>query len=264
MITLPGVTGTPPEGALLRLKLTHGNVVEATVQGGRLREMGTPQNPKGQPLETGDIAAVLAPVRPTKIVCVGLNDRRHAEEMNKPLPDEPLIFMKPPSALTGAGAQIELPAMSDRVDYEGELALIIGARCKNVAAEKAHEVVMGVTCANDVTARDLQMKDVQFIRAKGFDTFCPLGPWIVARSLDTPFTLTTTVNGREVQRGTNEHLIHGLREIVAFISSVMTLEPGDVLLTGTYQGVGALSPGDDVSVTIDGVGTLTNTVVPAP
>ncbi len=257
---LPGLLGAPPEGAFLRLRLSTGDVAEASVMGGALCALG--KGPGGRPLvlETGDVTQVLSPVAPGKIVAIGLNDRLHAEEMKSPLPGEPLMFAKMISAVTGPGAPIVLPPQSARVDFEGELAVVMGERCRNVKAEDAQCVVRGLTCANDVTARDIQMKDGQFTRGKSFDTFCPLGPWIVPGSITQPRQLVTTVNGQVKQNASTSQMIFGIPEIIAAITAVMTLEPGDVILTGTYQGVGPLVAGDVVRVSIEGVGELENPV----
>lgn len=203
---------------------------------------------------------ILPPVRPGKIVALALNYRSHADEMEMPLPQEPLIFLKPPSAVIGHGDTILLPSMSKRVDYEGEIGVIIGKRTRGVSPKEALEYVMGYTCFNDVTARDLQSKDGLFTRAKGFDTFAVIGPWIETR-LD-PFSLSirTRLNGQVVQEGNTSDLIFDVPTVVSFVSRIMTLEPGDVIAMGTPPGVGPLSPGDTVEVEIDGIGRLTNPV----
>ena len=200
------------------------------------------------------------PCAPTKIVGVGLNYRAHALEMGKPLPSEPLLFLKPPSAVIGSGTPIVLPAGYERVDYEGELAVVIGRRARNVGVARALEYVDGFTCAMDITVRDLQKRDVQYTRAKGFDTFCPLGP-VIARGLDpSRLRLRTRLNGEVRQDSRTNDLIFSVPELVAFVSGVMTLEPGDVISTGTPPGVGPLAPGDVVEVEIEGIGILRNPV----
>ena len=203
---------------------------------------------------------LLAPVRPTKIVALGKNYRAHAAEMGSEVPAEPLIFLKPPSTVIGPEKPILLPGLSQRVDYEGELAVIIGQRACRVSPEIALRYVLGYTCANDVTARDLQRKDEQWTRAKGFDTFCPLGPWIVTDVDPSQLTVMTRVNGEVRQQGNTSDLVFGVAELIAFITQVMTLEPGDVIMTGTPAGVGPLQPGDVVEVEIENIGVLRNPV----
>jgi 2-keto-4-pentenoate hydratase/2-oxohepta-3-ene-1,7-dioic acid hydratase in catechol pathway len=205
-------------------------------------------------------AELLAPVTPTKIVCVGRNYRAHAKELGNEVPEEPLLFLKPPSAVIAPGAPIELPSTSARVEHEGELALVVGERLRDADEERARVAVFGVTCANDVTARDLQKRDVQFTRAKGFDTFCPVGPWIETEVDPTDLALRVEVNGEPRQEGRTSQMIFGPHALLAFVSGVMTLEPGDVVLTGTPAGVGPLAEGDLVSVEIEGVGKLSSPV----
>jgi len=205
-----------------------------------------------------------APPQPSKIVCVGRNYREHAGELGNPVPAEPLIFLKPPSAIIKNGEQIVLPPaeLTQRVDFEGELAVVISRRCRNLGdGEDVRGFIAGYTCANDVTARDLQNKDGQWTRAKGFDTFCPVGPEL-ARDLDPArgVQLETRVNGKLRQSGNTRDFIFSLDVIIRYISRVMTLFPGDLILTGTPAGVGPLQPGDIVEVTIEGVGTLRNPV----
>jgi 2-keto-4-pentenoate hydratase/2-oxohepta-3-ene-1,7-dioic acid hydratase in catechol pathway len=214
----------------------------------------------------GDLAdlTLLAPAAPTKIVCVGRNYAEHAAEHAAEVPSRPLLFLKPPSAVIGHRGSVALPPESDRVEHEGELAVVIGRRCRRVDASRAWAFVAGVTCANDVTARDLQRSDGQWTRGKGFDTFCPLGPWLVVGLAEQDLAdrgITCRVNGRERQRGRTSEMVFPPPELVAAASAVMTLEPGDVLLTGTPAGVGPLRPGDDVEVEIEGVGVLANPVV---
>ena len=207
---------------------------------------------------------LLAPAEPSKIVCIGRNYREHAKELNHPVPTEPLFFLKPPSSLIGTGDEIRRPnRLSLRVDYEGELGVVIGKRCYRVAAtDDVRPYILGYTCMNDVTARDLQEKDGQWTRAKGFDTFCPVGP-VVIEGLD-PWTgvgVQTRVNGQVRQDGNTVDLLFPLDVLIRFISQVVTLNPGDLIATGTPAGVGPLQPGDTVEVTVEGVGTLTNSVV---
>ncbi len=209
---------------------------------------------------------LLAPVIPrSKVVAVGRNYAAHAAELGNDVPEEPLIFLKPNTAVIGPGDQVFYPPQSERVDYEGELAVVIGRICRDVPAEQATDVIFGYTIANDVTARDLQKKDGQWSRAKGFDSFCPLGPWI-ENDLDPQtfadgVSIQTHLNGDLVQDGSTKDLIFDIPTLIAYISSVMTLLPGDVILTGTPEGIGPMQPGDEVEVSIGGLGALTNTVV---
>ncbi len=202
----------------------------------------------------------LSPTRPSKIVAVGLNYKAHAEEMGKPLPEEPLLFLKPSSAVIANKMRIVLPKVSQRIDYEGELAVVIGRKCKGVSPEEAPDYILGYTCFNDVTARDLQQKDVQYTRAKSFDTFAPIGPW-VSTEINQEAKITTRVNGDVKQEGRISDMIFSPFELVSFISRVMTLLPGDIVATGTPPGVGPLKSGDRVEISIEGIGTLINYVV---
>jgi 2-keto-4-pentenoate hydratase/2-oxohepta-3-ene-1,7-dioic acid hydratase in catechol pathway len=208
-------------------------------------------------------ASLLPPVRPSKIVCVGRNYREHASELGNEVPIEPLLFLKPPSSLLAPGAQIRRPRISQRTDYEGELGLVIAKACYKLSdREDVRPYILGYTCVNDFTARDLQNKDDQWTRAKGFDTFCPVGP-VVADQLD-PWTgvgVTTHVNGQIRQDGNTRDFIFNLDVILRFISQVMTLKPGDLVATGTPKGVGPVSAGDVIEVSVEGVGTLRNPVV---
>jgi 2-keto-4-pentenoate hydratase/2-oxohepta-3-ene-1,7-dioic acid hydratase in catechol pathway len=208
-------------------------------------------------------ATLLAPVTPSKIVCVGRNYRAHVNELGHELPAEPLIFLKPVSALLSHGGVVRMPDLSARVDYEGELALVIGRRVRHLREGDWHSAIRGYTLANDVTARDLQNKDGQWTRAKGFDTFCPVGP-IVSDELDPAagLTLETRVNGKLRQRGSTLDFIFPIPKLLAWITAVFTLEPGDLVLTGTPSGVGPLNPGDKTEISIPGLATLTNTFQP--
>jgi 2-keto-4-pentenoate hydratase/2-oxohepta-3-ene-1,7-dioic acid hydratase in catechol pathway len=207
---------------------------------------------------------LLAPVLPSKIVAIGKNYHEHARETGSQAPAEPLIFLKPSTAVIGPGDPIVRPVrLSQRVDYEGELAVVFGRLCRDVPAARVPEVIFGYTCANDVTARDLQASDGQWTRAKGFDTFCPIGPWIETSLDPAALTLTTTVNGEVKQQAKTSELVHDIVTLVSYVTAVMTMLPGDVLLTGTPAGIGPLAAGDRVSVHIDGIGTLTNPVVDA-
>jgi 2-keto-4-pentenoate hydratase/2-oxohepta-3-ene-1,7-dioic acid hydratase in catechol pathway len=205
---------------------------------------------------------LLAPVLPSKVVAIGRNYADHAREMGGEPPAEPVIFLKPSTSVAGPGDPIVRPVrLSARTDFEGELAVVIGRLCRDVPPQRAGEVIFGYTCANDVTARDLQARDGQWARAKGFDTFCPLGPWIETEVDPADLALTTQVNGQIRQDSRTSLLLHDVAALVSYVSAVMTLLPGDVLLTGTPAGVGALQEGDEVSVTIEGIGTLTNRVI---
>jgi 2-keto-4-pentenoate hydratase/2-oxohepta-3-ene-1,7-dioic acid hydratase in catechol pathway len=212
----------------------------------------------GEVLAMEDVE-LLAPCQPSKIVCVGLNYVEHANELKMKLPLEPILFLKPPSAVIGPGAEIVVPKSSERVDYEGELGVVIGKRCKAIAADEAKKYVLGYTCFNDVTARDLQQKDGQWTRAKSFDTFAPFGPWI-ANIDPADADIKTRVNGEVKQSSNTSDLIFGVPKLIEFISNVMTLEPGDVIATGTPPGVGRLEKGDVVEVEIEGIGVLKNLV----
>jgi 2-keto-4-pentenoate hydratase/2-oxohepta-3-ene-1,7-dioic acid hydratase in catechol pathway len=209
-------------------------------------------------------AKLLAPTVPSKIICVGRNYRDHASEMGNDVPVEPLIFFKPPSAIIGPGDAIKLPAstLTQRVDYEGELAFIIGKRCSKLTEkDDVRGYIRGYTCANDVTARDLQKKDGQWTRAKGFDTFCPLGP-VVTDEVDVTagIDVTTRLNGEEKQRGNTREFIFAIDAVLRYITAAITLEPGDLILTGTPAGVSPMKSGDVVEVSISGIGTLRNSV----
>jgi 2-keto-4-pentenoate hydratase/2-oxohepta-3-ene-1,7-dioic acid hydratase in catechol pathway len=205
---------------------------------------------------------LLAPVFPTKVVCVGKNYVDHAAEMDSEVPDRPIIFLKPATSVVGPAAPIVLPPDSEEVHHEGELAVVIGKLARNVSAEDASSVILGYTVANDVTARDLQRSDGQWTRSKGYDTFCPLGP-AIATEFDPleGMRITTSVNGDVRQEGSTADLVFGVAELVEFVTRVMTLLPGDVLLTGTPSGVGPIESGDRVDVEIEGIGVLSNPVV---
>lgn len=204
---------------------------------------------------------LLVPVVPSKIVAVGLNYRDHAEEMRLPIPAEPRIFFKPPSALCGPDDPIVYPACSGRVDFEAELAVVMKKRCRNVPAERAREHVLGYTCLNDVTARDLHVRDGQPTRAKAFDSFCPVGPCIVTDIDPNGVDLETWINGERRQASNTKYLICPVEDLVARISAIMTLLPGDVIATGTPGGIGPLQPGDKVEVRIESIGGLKNPVI---
>ena len=218
---------------------------------------------RGAVLGSAASMPLLPPATPTKVVCVGRNYVAHAAEHGVEVPTEPLLFLKPPSSVIGAESPIVLPSLSQRVEHEGELAVVIGKRCRNVTPEEAWDYVLGVTCGNDVTARDLQRKDGQWTRGKGFDTFCPLGPWLVTglREADiADVSVTCRVNGEVRQEGRTSQMVFSPAVLIAYAASVMTLEPGDVFLTGTPSGVGPLTPGDVVEVDIERIGLLRNPV----
>jgi len=198
---------------------------------------------------------------PSKIVCVGRNYREHARELGNQVPERPLLFFKPPSAIVRSGEAIVLPAESERVEHEGEIAVVIGRRARDVAEAQAMEFVRGFAPLNDVTARDLQKSDGQWARAKGFDTFCPIGDEASAENVDfRELEIVCRVNGEERQRGTASQMAFSIPYLVSYISRIMTLEPGDVIATGTPAGVGPLRPGDEVEVELPGVGTVRNPV----
>jgi 2-keto-4-pentenoate hydratase/2-oxohepta-3-ene-1,7-dioic acid hydratase in catechol pathway len=219
-----------------------------------------PFEPEGRVLPVADVRFV-APVLPSKIVAVGRNYAEHAREFGNEVPAAPMIFLKPSTSVIGPGEAITLPWQSELVEHEAELAIVIGRLCRDVPAERVPEVVIGYTCANDVTARDLQRIDGQWGRAKGFDSFCPLGPWIETDVDLDDALVECRVNGQVRQSGSTGDMVRDVAELVSWISSVMTLLPGDVILTGTPAGVSAIVAGDEVSVSIGGIGTLTNPVV---
>ena len=210
---------------------------------------------------TSDGLRLLAPVMPSKIVCVGLNYKDHAAEQHKPLPDEPLLFIKPSTAVIGPGASIEVPAWAGRVDHEAELGLVIGKPTFKVRAAQAADHILGLICVNDVTARELQARDGQYTRSKGFDTFAPIGPGIAVGLEGRDLQVRAYVNGDLRQDSRTRELIFTIPELVEFISSVMTLLPGDIISTGTPSGIGPIKPGDSVTIHVEGVGALTNPVV---
>jgi 2-keto-4-pentenoate hydratase/2-oxohepta-3-ene-1,7-dioic acid hydratase in catechol pathway len=218
----------------------------------------------GAPVRGGlSAATLLPPVTPSKIVCVGLNYKDHAAEQGKPLPAEPLIFIKPSTAVIGPGDPIKLPPGVGRVDYEAELGLVIGRRAHRVAKAQAWDYIAGLICVNDVTARDLQKKESSYTRCKGFDTFAPIGPCVAIGGNGhggEPRAVEGWVNGQRRQASTTAHLIFSIEYIVEFITFVMTLEPGDIIATGTPAGIGPLANGDTVTVNVEGVGELTNPV----
>lgn len=211
-----------------------------------------------------DRVRLLAPVLPGKILAVGKNYADHAREMASEVPELPILFMKPPSAIIGPGDAILLPPQSQRIEHEAELAVVIGQKCRWVTPQQAGDYIFGYTIANDVTARDLQQSDGQWTRSKGFDTFCPLGPWIVTDLDPADALITCRVNDELRQMASTREMVFTVNQLVSYISSVMTLMPGDVILTGTPAGVGHLLAGNTVDVSIEGIGSLINPVRLAP
>jgi 2-keto-4-pentenoate hydratase/2-oxohepta-3-ene-1,7-dioic acid hydratase in catechol pathway len=215
----------------------------------------------GEQLQLADVR-LLAPVIPrSKVVGVGRNYRAHAEELGHEVPAQPLIFLKPNTSVIGPNDGIVYPEQTNDLHFEGELAVVIGRICRDLPRERADEVIFGYTVANDVTARDLQHSDGQWARAKGYDTFCPLGPWIITDLDVTDLRVSTTVNGETRQDGRTSEFVFDIPDLLAHITSFTTLLPGDVVLTGTPAGVGPMLPGDEVAVSVEGIGTLTNKVI---
>jgi 2-keto-4-pentenoate hydratase/2-oxohepta-3-ene-1,7-dioic acid hydratase in catechol pathway len=204
---------------------------------------------------------LLSPVLPNKVVAVGRNYSEHARELGNTVPETPVVFFKPSTAVVGPDDPVIYPGFSAEVHHEAELAVVIGRMCKEVPRERVHEVILGYTCANDVTARDVQRSEEQWARAKGFDTSCPLGPWVETDLDPSDVAVQCTVNGEQRQLGRTGEMVRSVADLVVHISEAMTLLPGDVILTGTPAGVGPLNVGDEVAVTIEGIGTLTNKVI---
>ena len=244
-------------------RFLHGNrEVFGVVQDGNVLEVvqgqdGTRIAQEAFPVDSG---IFLPPVLPTKIVAVGLNYRKHAEEMGKPLPETPLLFLKPATAVIAHGQPIVIPGQSEQVEFEAELGVVIGRECRKVSEEEALGYVLGYTCVNDVTARDLQRSDVQYTRAKGFDTFAPTGPFLATEINPDQLGIRSFVNGEPRQDSNTSDMVFSVAKLIAFVSSVMTLKPGDIISTGTPSGVGPLKPGDVVEVEIDEIGRLRNPV----
>jgi 2-keto-4-pentenoate hydratase/2-oxohepta-3-ene-1,7-dioic acid hydratase in catechol pathway len=240
---------------LIRYTLNPGTPPTATDSDPNVRRGDSNALPKG--------ARLLPPCAPSKIVCVGRNYAEHAKELGNEVPQEPLLFLKPPSSLIATGDDIVYPKLSQRVDFEGELGVVIGKRARNVEASEAGDYILGYTIVNDVTARDLQRKDGQFTRGKGFDTFCAVGPCLVPKE-DADFSsfrIRTLVNDEVKQDGSVNDMLFSVGAIVAYVTAVMTLEPGDLIATGTPPGVGPIQPGSSVRVEISGIGVLENAVV---
>jgi 2-keto-4-pentenoate hydratase/2-oxohepta-3-ene-1,7-dioic acid hydratase in catechol pathway len=215
--------------------------------------------PSGEEVPLDDVR-LLAPILPSKVVCVGKNYAAHASEFGGEVPEEPLVFLKPSTSVSGPGDPIPLLPISHRVDYEGELAVVIGRIARNVRSEEAFRYILGYTCGNDVTLRDIQKKDDQWARAKGFDGSCPLGPWVETELDPIDVHLETRLNGEVRQSASTSDMVFGVATIMEFVTEFMTLLPGDVIMTGTPEGVGKLEPGDKVEVEIDGIGVLMNPV----
>jgi 2-keto-4-pentenoate hydratase/2-oxohepta-3-ene-1,7-dioic acid hydratase in catechol pathway len=234
-----------------------GEMYMGRLDGDVLRHVGGKKLPREFSLNE---VRLLSPSIPSKVVAVGLNYRDHAEELNMPLPEEPLLFMKPSSSVIGPGQTILLPPQSQRIDFEAELAVVMGRTACNVKSRDAREYILGYTCLNDVTARDLQSKDGQWTRAKGFDTFCPLGPWVETEIDPSDLAIQLYLNGERKQNSRTSNLIFDPYRLVEFVSAVMTLFPGDVIATGTSSGIGPMKSGDIVEVRIEGIGSLENRV----
>ncbi len=249
---------------LLRFSTNGGPAQYGVVEGDSVVAIeGDPMvefRPKGQPLPLSAVK-ILPPCTPSKIVAVGYNYAGHADELKEIQPFDPLIFLKAPSALIGHGEPVVKPAITERLSYEAELAVILGKRAKNVEPEDALEYVFGYTCGNDLTDRDLQKREVQYARSKSFDTFCPLGPFVALGLDPSDLKVESRVNGEIRQSSSTKLLIHSVPRLISWVSKSMTLLPGDVILTGTPPGVGLLEPGDVVEIEVGGVGTLRNPIV---
>jgi len=250
---------------IARYRAGDGEVFYGMVDGETVTDLAS--GPFEGPIEPGTTTRqlsevkLLAPCEPSKIVAIGLNYKAHAAEFDKELPEEPMIFMKPSTSVIGPGDDIIYPShMSRRVDYEGELAVVIGKTAKDVVVEETASVILGYTCFNDVTARDLQGRDKQYTRAKGFDTFAPMGPWIETELETSDVRIQSYLNGEKRQDTSTSDMIFGVPELVSFVSHVMTLLPGDVIATGTPSGVGKMKPDNVVDIVVEGIGKLTNTV----
>lgn len=240
-----------------------GAVEYGVLEEGRMRRArGNPYDGLKILDEVRDLSTLrlLSPSIPGKAVCIGLNYRDHAEEFGLPIPAAPVVFIKPSTTVINPGDLIEKPAMCSRLDYEAELVVVIGKKARHVSAEKAHDYILGYTCGNDVTARDLQPKDGQWTVAKSFDTFLPFGPWVETDMDSTSLRIQAFLNGERKQNSNTKNLIFPVRELVAYLSAIMTLEPGDIIMTGTPSGVGPMAPGDEIRIEIEGIGSLVNRV----
>ncbi len=244
--------------------LAQGRPAWGAVNGGEIAELDGPPFGPFKTLKTACAfagAALLPPCSPSKVVAVGLNYRDHAREMGLAIPDEPVIFLKPPTTVIGPGAAVPYPSTSQRVDYEAELGVVVKDRIRGIGPREAADHILGYTCANDITARDLQKKDVQWTRAKSFDGFCPAGPWIETDVDPGDLRIQSYLNGELRQSSRTSQLIFPVHELVSFISGVMTLEPGDLIITGTPAGIGPMKPVDEIEVRIEGIGSLKNNVI---
>ncbi len=249
---------------IVRYKAATGNVEFGWVYEGKVGSIeGSPFTEYRRQVAEIPIEDVqlLPPIVPSKIICVGRNYVAHAEEHDAEVPKVPLLFLKPPSAVIGPGENIILPPQSQRVDHEAELVVVIQKRGRWIQTDEAFDYILGYTIGNDVTARDLQMRDGQWTRGKGFDTFCPVGPWVETEFDPADALVSCHVNGEMRQMASTRDMVFSVRQLITFASSVMTLEPGDLLFTGTPAGVSPLSPGDTVMVSIEGIGELTNPVI---
>ena len=236
----------------------------------RTASCGRPKVPRslicGTGQAVGPVADVtlLAPIAPRTVMCVGRNYRSHAEEFGNKVPDEPLLFLKPPASIVGPQAEVVYPRIAGRLDPEAELVLVIGRQARNVAEADAWDYIGGYTCGNDFTARDIQKSDGQWTRGKGFDTFCPVGPWVETEFDPTSVTVTCTVDGERRQNGNTKDLIFSIPFLIGYITRFTTLEPGDIVLSGTPEGVRQVQPGNTVTVEVEGLGPLSNSVVAEP
>jgi 2-keto-4-pentenoate hydratase/2-oxohepta-3-ene-1,7-dioic acid hydratase in catechol pathway len=215
----------------------------------------------GRQVGTIDEVTLLAPVTPRTVLCVGRNYRSHAEEFGNKVPDEPLLFLKPPASVVGPGHEVVYPRISGRLDPEAELVLVIGKQARSVAADDAWDVIGGYTCGNDITARDIQKSDGQWTRGKGFDTFCPIGPWVETEYDPADVRVSCIVDGERRQEGRTKDLIFPIPFLIEYITRFTTLEPGDVILSGTPEGVRPVQPGNTITVEVEGLGALSNRVV---
>ena len=243
--------------------LARGKPAWGIVNGDELAELDGDFFTPFKTLKAGHVFSqvkLLPPCNPSKVVAVGLNYRDHAHELGLAIPEEPVIFLKPTTTVIGPGKSVICPAASSRVDYEAELGVVVKDRTRNIGPEEAPDHILGYTCANDVTARDLQKKDGQWTRAKSFDTFCPVGPWIETDLDPGDLLIQSYLNGERRQSSRTSQLIFNVQELVSFISGIMTLEPGDLIITGTPAGIGPMKPGDEIEVRIEGIGSLKNKV----
>lgn len=244
--------------------LRSGSPVWGVVQGDRVLTLSEPPYEKlsyDGGSEALEDCRLLAPCAPTKVVCVGKNYSEHIKEFGGPTPEEPILFIKALNTLNDPEGEVHAPAFVERLDYEGELAVVIRRRAKDVPPEAVRDYVLGYTCLNDVTARDIQRSDGQWTRGKGMDGFCPIGPWVTDEADPADLAVTTRLNGEVRQSGRTSQMLHGVESLISFITASMTLEPGDVVATGTPAGIGPMVPGDTVEVEIEGIGTLRNHIV---